>query len=92
MSKTIDEQIKIIEDQMRSRRGRIEHDLTTMFEHMKMPNDMNTHMVQRVTEDLMEQMRQSAILILLDMLTHPKRFEMFAQLAGQLKERSDEGN
>lgn len=84
---SIDAQIEIMEDQMRSRRGRIESDLNKMFEHVKMPNDMNAYMVQRVVEELVEQMRQSAILVVLDMLTHPARFEMFAQLASRLKEQ-----
>lgn len=84
---SVDDQIKVIEDQIRSRRGRIESDLNKMFEHVEMPHDLNGHMVQRVVEDLTEQMRQLAILIVLDMLTHPQRFELFAQLASRLKEQ-----
>lgn len=63
--------------------------LPTMFEHVRMPNDLKTHTVQRVTDNLIEQMRQSAIIVVLDMLTHPQRFEMFAQLAARVKEQGE---
>lgn len=87
---SVDRQINIIEDQMRDRREHIERSLTTMFQSVKMPNDMNAYMVQCVVEDLMEQMRQATIVVVLDMLTHPQRFEMFAQMASRLKEQEKE--
>ena len=90
MSKPISEQIDDMERQMRSHRMFVENALTAAFAHVKafstnglQPRDV----AMQIMNDMMEIVRLSTIMIMLDMLTHPQRFEMFTQLACNLKEQ-----
>lgn len=85
---SIDEQITALENQIHNRRNHMEATLGLLFMNVKSPGGYNAGvLVSQMMDDMMEQMRQSAIVIVLDMLTHPQRFEMFAQLASRLKEQ-----
>lgn len=87
----IDEQIRQIDNDIDSKMFNVEQDLRALFAHVKLDSGFTPDMlVRHVVANIKDVVRLQAINILLDVLTHPQRFEIFATLAGNVKEQSDE--
>ena len=82
--KSIDEQIKELTAEADRRMGFVESNLNNLFAHVKVDNSVSANItVRSIASDLREVIRTNVIAIMLDVLSHPQRFEMFAALSAQ---------
>lgn len=88
---SIAEQIKLMDGDIDSRLFNIRSDLELALANVKINTNVTAnYLADQITQNIREVVRLQAINILLDVLTHPQRFEIFATLAGNVKEQSDE--